>query len=202
MDEHTAVSLRLSHHALALDVCLVLVTGLELFDVNLVSLSECLLDVALAVLVVEVSVGSQTQIQNGLQLFVLDLNVLQDVANDSLIGAADHADGLADVLDDLISVDGGIVHDDVDVVVTGDVVAVHVEVALGQFRYLDGQNLCASKLGAQHLAGQNIAGVVANVAATTGNLGQVVLFHNGLGNFFHENKTSYQFFSYFSLHFL
>ena len=202
MDEHTAVSLRFCHHALALDVCLILITGLKLFDINLVSLSESLLQVTLAVLVVEVSVGSQAQIQNRLQFLVFDLDAAQDVANDSLIGAADHADRLADVLDDLICVDGGIVHDDVDVVVTGNVVAVHIEVTLGQFGHLDGQNLCAGILGAQHLAGQNITDVVANVAATSGNLGQVVLFHNGFANVFHENKTSYRFFSYCSLHFL
>ena len=200
VDEHTAVSLGLGHHALALDVSLILVASLKLFDVDLVSLCECLLQVALAVLVVEVSVGSLTQIQNGLQDLVLDLDVLQDVANDSLIRAADHADGLADVLDDLICIDGGIVHDDVDIVVTGDVVAVDVEVALGQLGHLNGQDLSASILRTQHLAGQDVADIVTDVAATASDLSQMVLFHNGLGNFFHENKTSYQFLSYFSLH--
>ena len=144
--------------------------------------------------------GSLTQIQNGLQDLVLDLDVLQDVANDSLIRAADHADGLADVLDDLICIDGGIVHNDVDVVVAGDVVAVNVEVALGQLGHLNGQDLSASILGTQHLAGQDVADIVTDVAAAAGDLSQMVLFHNGLGNFFHENKTSYQFLSYFSLH--
>ena len=201
MDEHAAISLRLSHHALALDVGLILVTGLELLDVDLVSLSKCLLQIALAVLVVEVGMGGQTQIQNGLQLLVLDLDILQNVTDNSLIGAADHADGLADVLDDLICIDGGIVHDDVDVVVTGDVVAVNVEVALGQLGHLNGQDLSASILGPQHLAGQDVADIVTDVAAAAGDLSQMVLFHNGLGNFFHENKTSYQFFSYFFLHF-
>ena len=183
VDEHPPALLRLGHHTLSLQIRLILIAGLELLGVDLVRLGEGLVDVALFVLVVEEHLVGLAQIQHGLQLFIFHLDTAENVLADRLVGAADHADGFADVLNGLPGIDRRVVHDDVHIVVAGYVAAINVVVAIRQLRHLDGQQLRPRVLGAEHFAAENAMLVdVADVNGTSLHLGCMILLHDRVGN--------------------
>lgn len=183
VDEHPPVLFRLGHHALGFQIRLILIAGLKLLGVYLVRFGKGLVDVTLLVFVIEEYLVGLPQIQHGLQLFIFHFDTAENVLADRLVGAADHADGFADVLNGLPGIDRRVVHDDVHIVVAGYVVAINVVVAIRQLRHLDGQQLRPRVLGAEHFAAENAMLVdVADVHGTSFHLGRMVFLHDRSGN--------------------
>ena len=183
VDEHPPAFLRLGHHALRLQIRLILIAGLKFLFIDLVGLGKGLVDIALFVLVVEKDFIGLAEIQHRLQFFVFHLDAAENVLTDRLVRAADHADGLADVLHSLPCIDRRVVHDDVHIVVAGYVVAINVVVAIRQLRHLDGQQLRPRIFGAEHFAAENTMLVdVADVNGTSLHLGCMVFLHDRVGN--------------------
>ena len=183
VDEHPPVLFRLGHHALGFQIRLILIAGLKLLGVYLVRFGKGLVDVTLLVFVIEEYLVGLPQIQHRLKLFVLYLDTAEDVLAHRLVRAADHANGLTDVLHRFAGVDRGIVHDDVHVVVAGHVVFVHIEIAVRQLRHFHGQQLRPCVFGAEHFAAENTVLVdVADVHGTSFHLGRMVFLHDRSGN--------------------
>ena len=183
VDEHPPVLFRLGHHALGFQIRLILIAGLKLLGVYLVRLGKGLVDVTLLVFVIEEYLVGLPQIQHRLKLFVLYLDTAEDVLAHRLVRAADHANGLADVLHGLPGIDRRVVHDDVHIVVAGYVAFVHIVIAVRQLRHLDGQQLRPRVPRAEHFAAENAMLVnVADVNRTSLHLRCMILLHDRVGN--------------------
>ena len=141
VNEHAPALFGNGHHALCLEICLLLISGLELFLINLVRLGKRLVHITVSEVVVEELLGGGAQIENRLELLIVHLACVAKLLDNLRVGTADHRDGLTDILDSLAAVYGSIVENYVDIVVSGHILGIHIEITFGQLRYIDRKDL-------------------------------------------------------------
>ena len=195
VDVHMAVFLRLRHHPLGFQIGLILITGGEFLFIDLIRLGKRLAQIAFFVLIIKEYGLGLAEIQHRLQFLIGNLDLRKDPIHDLLIRANHHADGFSDVLHCVAGIDRSVIQHDIHVVVAGNVVLIHIVIALRQLGNFYAQQLGPSQLGAKKFTGQNaVACIVSYIDGTAGHFGLVVFFHNGLTDFIHSSITA----SYFA----